>query len=148
MRTAYRVLALLVVAGVFVQAGSIAFGWFDVIHDLEDGGSFDKDSEFNFGHVVHGMNGMMVIPVLALVLVIISFFAKVPGGVKWALYVFAAVVVQVALGIFGRGLPLVVLLHGANALILFSVAFMAAHRVRRLSPQASLRADESVPAAR
>ncbi len=34
--------------------------------------------------MLHGMIGMMLIPLLALVLLIISFFAKIPGGVKWA----------------------------------------------------------------
>ena len=44
------------------------------------------------------LSGMMIIPALALIFLIVSFFAKVPGGIAWAAYVLLAVVVQVALG--------------------------------------------------
>ena len=42
---------------------------------------------------------MMLIALLAIVLLIISFFAKIPGGVKWAGFVFAAVLLQWVIGI-------------------------------------------------
>ncbi len=41
--------------------------------------------------MLHGMNGMMVIPVVALLLLVISFFAKIPRGVAWAVGVAALV---------------------------------------------------------
>ena len=34
--------------------------------------------------MLHGINGEMVFPLLALLLLIVSFFAKVPRGVHWA----------------------------------------------------------------
>ena len=34
--------------------------------------------------MIHGINGEMLIPLVALILLIISFFAKVPEGPKWA----------------------------------------------------------------
>ena len=66
--------------------------------------------------------GAMLIVLLALVLLIISFFAKVPGGAKWAGFVLLAAVLQFAFGIFGHETPWSGLLHGLNALVLFSVA--------------------------
>jgi hypothetical protein len=99
-------------AEVVVQAAAMVYAiaglgiWVD-----RDGGVLDKaafeSGESLFpemvGLMVHGMNGMMVIPLLALLFLIFSFFAKVPGGVRWAAAVFVAVVVQVALGLFGAG---------------------------------------------
>ncbi len=82
--------------------------------------------------MLHGIIGMMLIPLLALVLLIISFFAKIPGGVKWAGIVLGLVVLQVALGIFGHETPYSGLLHGLNALILFTVALLAGRRVATL----------------
>ena len=41
--------------------------------------------------------GTFVVPLVALLLLIISFFAKIPGGIKWALIVFGVTVVQYAL---------------------------------------------------
>lgn len=146
MKTAYRVLAHLIAAGVVVQAASIAFAMFGLTSYISGGGTVDKAAvesgtiEFTgvSGFPIHGMVGMMAIPALALLLVIISFFAKVPGGVKWALYVFAAVVLQVALAVLGRTmeLPAVGLLHGANALVLLALAHIAARRAKDVQPDA------------
>jgi heme A synthase len=122
-------LALLIVLGVFVQAGSIAFGWFDVIHDIEDGGSFSEDSGFKPGHMIHMITGMMVIPLLALLLFIVSFFAKIQGGTKWAGFVLLAVVAQVALAFAAFIVAAVVgFLHGMNALVIVGLAITAARK--------------------
>ena len=45
-----------------------------------------------------------------------SFFAKIPGGTKWALIVFGVVVLQYALAFFARlaTLPALGALHGAQ----------------------------------
>ena len=139
MRSAYRVLALLIALGVVLQAASIAFAWFDVISELESGAVFAEDSEGNLGHALHGIIGLIIMPALSLILLIVSFFAKVSGGVKWALFVFGAVVLQVALAVLGRtlGLPALGLLHGANALVLLALAEMAARRANRTEPVAT-----------
>jgi hypothetical protein len=63
------------------------------------------------------------------VFLVVSFFAKIPGGVTWAALVFLAVVVQVALGLFAHALVGLGILHGANALVLFGLAVMAGKRV-------------------
>ena len=68
----------------------------------------------------------MVLPVIALLLLISSFFAKVPGSIKWALIVFGVTVLQVALGLFSHEIAGLGWLHGANALILFGVAVTTA----------------------
>ena len=144
MRTVYRVFAWLIAAEVVVQAAAMVYAiaglgiWVD-----RDGGVLDKaafESEESLfpemvGFMVHGMNGMMLIPLLALLFLIVSFFAKVPGGVKWAALVFLAVVVQVALGLFGHEAAIFGLLHGMNALLLFSLAVWAGKRVATRTPQ-------------
>jgi len=137
MRSSYRVLAYIIAAEVVVQAAAIAFAVFGFFKWIDDGNTFDKavmnDENASFtglvGFVIHGMNGTMVIPLLALVLLVISFFAKVPGGAKWAGGILALVVVQVLLGMFAHVAPLLGPLHGINALALFAVAVMAGRRV-------------------
>jgi hypothetical protein len=138
MRAAYRVLALLIAVGVVVQVASIAYAWFQVLHDLDGGGVFDKNTERNAGHALHGMVGVMVIPLLALLLLIVSFFAKIPGGVKWAGITLGVTVLQVALAFVSFGAPIVGTLHGINALALAGVASIAARKART--------ADAAVPA--
>jgi hypothetical protein len=86
------------------------------------------------GFATHGINGMMIIPIVVLLLLIVSFFAKVPGGVKWAAIVFGLTVLQVVLAFVAFGAPVVGALHGLNALALFAVAVVAGRRVRTASP--------------
>ncbi|MEU4190639.1 hypothetical protein AB0E69_01980 [Kribbella sp. NPDC026611] len=128
MRAAYRVLGILIAVSVVLQAMFIALGWFIALKDVDGGLVIDKNYDGNIGHTLHGQFGMMVIPILALLLLISSFFAKVPGGIKWALYVFGLVVLQIALAFLSFAAPVVGLLHGLNAFALAAVASMASRR--------------------
>ena len=136
MRTVYRVLAWIVAVEVLLQAAAISYAIFGFGRWIEQGGVMDKsvlESQASIfpeevGFMVHGLNGTMVVPVVALLFLIVSFFAKVPGGVALAGAVVGLVVLQVLLGLFGHGIPGLGLLHGANALALFSVAVVAARR--------------------
>lgn len=154
MRTAYKVFAWLVALGVVVQAASMVWAvaglgiWVD-----KDGGVLDKaafESEETLfpeiaGFMIHGMNGMMIIPALAVIFLIVSFFAKVPGGIAWAAYVLLAVVVQIALGIYGHEAAIWGMLHGINALILFSLAVYAGLRVSSVERRSVAPATEHEP---
>jgi hypothetical protein len=128
MKSTYRALALLIAAGVLVQAMTVALGWFMVLKDVDAGAVFDKNSDFNVGQVLHGVLGMMVIPLLAILLLIVSFFAGIAGGVKWAAIVFGLVALQIALAFGAFGVPALGALHGANALALMAVAGLAGRR--------------------
>jgi hypothetical protein len=138
MRTVYKVLAYVVAAEVAVQAMLMVFAVAGLGKWVEEGGVLDKaameseESPFPevVGFMLHGINGMMVIPAIALLLLIASFFARIPRGVRWAGLVFALVVVQINLGFLGHGIPAVGALHGLNALLLFSAAVYAARRAR------------------
>lgn len=126
MKSAYRILAWLVVLGVILQASSIAYAWFSVLNEVDSGIVVDENFEGNAGHMLHGMVGMMAIPLLALALFIVSFFAKVTGGVKWAAIVLGVAVLQVLLAFVSFGAPIVGALHGINALVLAGVGARAA----------------------
>ncbi|MFC6158682.1 hypothetical protein ACFWUU_18570 [Kribbella sp. NPDC058693] len=128
MRATYRVLAGLISIGVLVQAMAIAVAWFTALKDVDGGLVIDKNYDGNWGHSLHGIVGSMIIPLLAILLLIVSFFAKVDGGVKWALYVFGLVALQIAFAFAAFAAPVIGALHGANALALLAVAGMAARR--------------------
>lgn len=139
MRKVYKVLAYLVAAEVAVQAMAMVFAVAGLGKWVNEGGVFDKavfESEQSpfpevVGFIVHGINGSMVIPAIALALLVVSFFAKIPGGVKWAGIVLLLVAVQVTLGFAGHDLPALGALHGLNALALFGTAFYTARRTPR-----------------
>lgn len=134
MRGAYRTFAGLIALGVLVQAAAIALGVFLLAEYIDDGNTVttqsfeDGGDALNAGLLLHGMNGMMVMPLLGLIFFVISFFAKIPGGVKWAGLTFLALVVQVLLGLFAHGLPALGAVHGINAFVVFGLALMSARR--------------------
>ena len=132
MKTVYRVLAFAIAAMVAIQAGAIGYAVFAQLHWIENGGTLDEasfESAPGFGaYIFHALNGATVL-LLALALLIISFFAKIPQGVRWAVIVLACTIVQIALGTLSRLVSQIGAVHGAVALVLFGVAVMAAMRV-------------------
>ena len=136
MRTAYRVLALLIPVLVALQAALIAFGQFGIEAWVSDDNSYTAraqeggDATGAVGITLHGILGNSVIPLVALLLLGVAFFAHVPGGRKWAAFVLLDVVVQILLAVLAYNVPALGLLHGVNALLLFGLAMMAAQRAR------------------
>jgi hypothetical protein len=149
MRTTYRVLAYLIVLGVMYQAAVVAFGTFGFINELNAGTTFTGAVDPpNAGPVLHAIGGTIVIPALTLLLVVASFFAKVKGGIRWALLVLLAVVVQVNLGFFAFELPAIGLLHGVNAFAIVALALIAARAAGQApaaQPAASTTASSAAP---
>jgi hypothetical protein len=146
MRTTYKVLAYLVAAEVAVQAMVMVWAVAGLSKWVDGGGVFDKSviegsietGAMPFpeilGIIVHGINGSFVVPGVALLLLIVSFFTKVRGAIKWAVILFVLVMVQQQLGFFGHDFPLAGALHGLNALALFGVALYAGRRLRPAAP--------------
>ena len=91
MKQVYRVLAYLVAAGVAVQAASISYGMFGLIKWIEGGGTLDQSTELT--PALGGWLDFRGMPRLAFSsspsfrCCFSSFFAKVPGGIRWALIV-------------------------------------------------------------
>jgi hypothetical protein len=139
MKQLYRALAYLIAAGVVLQAAAIAYAVFGMFEWVAAGGTIDKaltESENpQIGGIVgfnlHQLVGVTILPLLALLLLISSFFARIPGGIRWALIVFAATLVQSLLGIYAHHSSAVGWLHGGMALILFTCAVVCGTRVNR-----------------
>jgi hypothetical protein len=137
MGSAYRVLAWLVALGVAVQAAAIAFAFFGLLYWVNnEGGVFDAASvrsrETHFtgsvGFMLHAINGEMIVPLLAVLLLIVSFFAKVQGGVLWGALTVLAVAVQVLLGNLAANAPALGPLHGLLAIVVVTLALIASQR--------------------
>lgn len=145
MRRTYHVLAHLIAALVVVQAMAMATAVAGLDHWIQDGATvnkhvLDKNPSFtgSFGFPLHAINGEMLIPLIAIALLVVSFFAKVAGGTRWALYVIGLIIVQVVLGVSQGDVPLLGLLHGANAFAVLVVAVLAARRTNTATPSEAL----------
>ena len=141
MRKTYQVLANTIAVLVVVQAGAIAWAFFGLSNEIdqngmviskaclesEDCGSFTAE----WGFAIHMFfNGTLLIPLVALILLVVSFFAKVPGGVKYSATIVVLIILQVLVlpalsREVGSGFGA---LHGVNALVLLGVAAMAGKR--------------------
>src|SRR5262245_12687321 len=114
MRSAYRVLAILIAIGVAVQVAFIAFGAFQTHADADDGVTIDG-SYGNTGLDLHSIGGS-VIAALVLALLVVSLFARVPRGRMFALILVGMVALQFVLAITSYDVPALGVLHGLNGL--------------------------------
>ena len=137
MRKAYRILNYVIAAEVVVQAAFIAWAVFGVSKYIKDSGSVtQKQIDGNktlftgeYGFAVHAINGYMVIPLVGLALLVVAFFAKLPGGVRWAAILFVLILVQaLVLPALAADAPSVGLLHGANAMAILALSIIGAKR--------------------
>lgn len=135
MKQTYRILNYLMSLEVLIQAAVIT--WFSfgvskyaekngaITHDLLEDGSFGGSA----GLTAHAINGYMIIPFIALVLLVVSFFARVRNGVKFAAITLVLVVIQAnVLPALAERAPAVGLLHGVVALAILTVTIIAARK--------------------
>ena len=138
MRKTYRILADTIAVLVVVQAAMMVWAIAGLFTWIDEGATLDKSViegwenepptfEGSIGHFIHLMSGTFLIPLIGLLLLLVSFFAKVPRGVALAALIVVLIVIQYLAGFFAEpGMPYLGLVHGANAFILFGAAIMAA----------------------
>lgn len=136
----YRSLCWTIVALVVVQAVLVAWGSAGESRFVDEGGVIDKalieaaqaGGELPFPEVVafpvHGLNGGLLLPVVALVLLGCSFAARLLGARSHAAALFGLVVLQGQAGYLMGEIPAVGIVHGANALLILVIAVRAARR--------------------
>ncbi|MFZ0140165.1 MAG: hypothetical protein WAL70_03705 [Aeromicrobium sp.] len=138
MRKTYRVLADIIAVLVVVQAAMMVWAIAGLFSWIDGGATLDKaviegweneppTFEGSIGHFIHLMSGTFLIPLIGLLLLLVSFFAKVPRGVALAATVVVLIVIQYLAGFFAEpDMPYLGLVHGANAFLLFGAALVAA----------------------
>jgi hypothetical protein len=138
MKAAYKWLAFAIAVEVVVQAAVIAYGYASLGKYVDDGATLTKDTDSFPGMTsldIHGINGMMLIPLLAIALLVVALLSKIPGAPKAAGILLGMVLVQVLLGVFGDDVPFLALLHGVLALGIFGYAAMTGVRSSRMQNQ-------------
>ena len=137
----YRGLAYLLAALVVVQAATHAWMSAGVNKYIQDGGVIDKafmEAQGGpppfpeiAGAIIHGLNGTFLIPAVALALTLVGLGAKFPRAGAYGAVAILLVAVQIGLGMTAMNTPLLGLLHGLNALVIFTVALVAAQAAGR-----------------
>ena len=142
MRQTYRVLASIIAVLVVIQAMVMIWAIAGLFSWIDGGATLDKSViegwenepptwEGALGHFLHVMSGTFLIPLIGLLLLIVSFFAKVPRGVALAAAIAVSIVVQWLAGTFAEpDMIYLGLLHGLNAFILFGLAVFASRSAK------------------
>lgn len=158
MRKTYRILASTIAILVVVQAALMVWAIAGLFTWIDEGATLDKSVVEGWsdepptwagaiGHFLHAGPigggeifgiGVGLIPLLGLVLLIVSFFAKIPRGVALAAAIVVSIIVQIAAGVLAEpGMPMLGLVHGLNAFILFGLAVFASRSAKEaaVAPQ-------------
>jgi hypothetical protein len=142
MRKAVKILSIILAALVVVQAMSMVyaitglFRWVD-----KDGGELNKavyDSwednppewQGSGGYGIHVLDGMFLIPLVAVVLLIVSMLANriVAGAALRGTILFGMVILQVAFGMFAHDAIVLGPLHALNAFGIFAMSAVNARK--------------------
>ena len=145
MKKVYRVLAYAIAAMVVIQAGAIGYGAWAQLNWIGEGNTLDNaalesGAPGSAALIFHSFFGGGVL-LVAIALLVISFFSKIDRGVRWAVIVLVATFVQIALGVLSHFTAVIGAVHGAAAMVLFGLATTAAMRARRPAAR-----EETVPA--
>jgi hypothetical protein len=139
MRKAHQILAGILGLEVVIQAMAIAYALAGLSYwVMEDGGVLtkqvidDETAEFQGvgGFAVHGINGMMIIPLLGIIFLVVSLLAnkQLPGAAKRGGIIFAMVALQVFLGLTSHSAPLLAPLHALNGFGIFAMCAVAVRK--------------------
>jgi uncharacterized sodium:solute symporter family permease YidK len=142
MRNTFKYLAYFICVLVALQAAYVVYadaGLFRWIS--EEGGVLDKaaleDDSLSFpglgGFILHGMSGMMLIPLVALATLVVGFFTKVKGAAARGGILVGLVALQITFGLVAHSIPAIGPLHGLNAFVIFLVALSSARMMSAAS---------------
>ena len=127
MTNAFKVLTSLLFVAVVVQVALAGYGAFYAVDKSDDNGSISKHG------VEHGFNAHAalgtVILVIMLLLVIVAAAARLgKPWVQWSAGIFGLGIVQMLLAWLGSAVAALGFLHAVNALVIYAVAALLAHR--------------------
>lgn len=130
-RTIFRYWAALVFVGVIVQVGAAGYGAFYASNKLQDKGDVLAHSGWDHGWNFHGFFGTVLIG--AMILLLLFGLAARLGRprIYWPLALAVAGIIQLFLAALGTSVPALGFLHPINALVIFVLSGLIAHRVWR-----------------
>jgi hypothetical protein len=131
LRAIYKYLAALIFVGVVAQIGAAGYGAFYAANKLQDKGDVLAHKSWDDAWNAHGLIGTVVI-VAMILLLLIGLGARLGRPAIWLPLALAiAGVVQMFLAALGASVPGLGFLHPLNALLLFGLSGLIAHRAWR-----------------
>lgn len=126
MRSTFRYLTSVLFVAVVVQVALAAFGAFNAVHKSKHAPIAHKAIDNGFGP--HALLGYIIILVMLVLLVVAAVGRLGQPSMRLAGGLLLAGIIQAILGMISENAPGVGVLHGINALVIFSLSGMLAHR--------------------
>jgi lipopolysaccharide export LptBFGC system permease protein LptF len=131
LRTIYRYWAVVVFVAVLTQVGAAGYGAFYVAKRVDDTGETLTHEQFENGWDFHSAFGYVVV-IGILVLLVLALASRMPRPHIWAPVALAvAGILQIVWAEVGRSVNGLGFLHPINALFIFALAGLIAHRTWR-----------------
>jgi len=127
MGTLFRYLTSVLFLAVVVQVGFAGYGAFNAIDKADSGKTISKHTIEN-GYDPHGLVGTIVLVVMLLLLIVAAAGRLGGAWVKFAGALFVLGLLQILFAYLGTVSAPLGFLHGINALAIYAVAGLLAHR--------------------
>ena len=127
VRTTFRYLTSVLFVALVVQVGLAGFGAFNAVHKADKGVLVSKKTIEN-GFDAHAALGTVILVVMLIMLIVAAAGRLGPTQVRFAAVLFGLGVLQIILGLVSTSAPALGFLHGINALAIYAVSALLAHR--------------------
>jgi small-conductance mechanosensitive channel len=126
VRTAFRWLTSVLFAAIVVQVGLAGYGSFEAIHKAENSAVSKKTIEDGFN--AHAALGSLIVIVMIVLLVVALAGGLGASSIRFSAILVGLGIVQLVLGIVSTSVPVLGFLHTVNALAIYAVSALLAHR--------------------
>jgi small-conductance mechanosensitive channel len=126
MRTLFRWLTAVLFLAIVAQVALAAFGAFDAVHKSEKTALSHKTIEHGFD--AHMALGYIIVAVMLVLLLVAAAGRLGTSAVRFSAILLALGILQAILGSASESAPGVGPLHGINALAIYAVSALLAHR--------------------
>ena len=131
LRAIFKYWAALIFVAVIVQIGAAGYGAFYAAHKLDDKGSFMTHKQWDHGFSFHGGFGTILVIAMILLLVFGLLARLGRPAIWWPLALAVLGVIQILLAGLGTSSPAFGVLHPINAVVLFAISGLIAHKAWR-----------------
>jgi hypothetical protein len=136
MRDAFKYLTSVLFAAVVVQVALAGYGAFNATSKAEDNGSVTKSAVEN-GFDAHAILGTVVLVIMLLLVVVAALGRLGSRWLQWSGGLFLLGILQLLFAAIGDAVPALGFLHAVNALAIYAVSALAAHRAWTQRPPAA-----------
>jgi hypothetical protein len=126
MRAAFRLLTTTLFVAVVAQVALAGYGAFRALHDAKPAGISQKSIEHGFDP--HIALGYVIVAVMLVMLLVAVLGQLEPVKVKMVGGLFVLGILQAILGMASESVPAIGPLHAINALAIYALAGLLAHR--------------------